>query len=137
MRPVHAKYFALVLTTFCFAAAQSDDIAEKNIALRVKAKIESPRHSSRQSNTIISRLGQDDLKNFKYGPYRMSLLVTDDRLAEFSMELTIFDETGTARDSSTLLASLNNEGSFQFSFDDVAISGTVKIVDIRQRQIDK
>lgn len=67
----------------------------------------------------------------------MSLLVTDKRLDEFSIELTTFDYTGTARDSVMLLASLEVEGSFEFSFDDVAISGTVRIVEIIQSNDDR
>ena len=48
------------------------------------------------------------------------------------MELTIFDQTETARDSVTLLAGLENEGRFESSYDDVAISKTVRVVKIIQ-----
>jgi len=137
MRINDAKYIALFLATFCFTAAQSDDVGVERIRLNVKAKIESPRKHASQSTTIISTLGQDDLKFVDYDPYRMSLLVTDKRSSEFSMELTIFDHIGTARDSLTLLASLEKKGSFEFSFDDVAIAGTVRIVQVIQPRVDK
>ena len=137
MRINDAKYIALFLAAFCFTAAQSDDVGEERIRLNVKAKIESPRKHASQSTTIISTLGQDDLKYVDYDPYRMSLLVTDKRSSEFSMELTIFDHIGTARDSLTLLATLEKEGSFEFTFDDVAITGTVRIVEVIQPRVDK
>lgn len=137
MRIINAKYIALFLAISCFSAAQSDDVGEERIRLNVKAKIESPRKYGSQSSTIISTLGQYDLKYVDYDPYRMSLLVTDKRSSEFSMELTIFDHTGTARDSLTLLATLEKEGSFEFSFDDVAIAGTVRIAQVMQPRVDK
>ena len=137
MRITYAKYIALFLATFCFTAAQPDEVSEERIQLNIKAKIESPRKYSSQSTTIISTLGQDDVKYVDYDPYRMSLLVTDKRLSEFSMELTIFDHIGTARDSLTLLATLEKEASFEFSFDDFAIAGTVRIVQVMQPRVDK
>jgi len=137
MKIIYAKYIALFLATFCFAAAQADEVNEELIRLNVKATIESPRKYGGQSTTIISTLGQDDVKYVDYDPYRMSLLVTDKRLSEFSMELTIFDHTGSTRDSLTLLASLEKEGSFEFSFDDVVIAGTVRIVQVIQPRVDK
>ena len=132
MRTIPADFIVLFLATFSFTAAQTDDASDETIQLHVQTKIEAPNMHSSLSKTMISRLNQDDVKYVEHDPYRMSLLVTDKRLGEFSMELTIFDHMGAARDSLTLLASLEEEGSFEFSFDDVAISGTVQIVKIVQ-----
>ncbi len=137
MRTIPANFMVLFLATFSFTAAQTDDASDEVIQLHVQTNIEAPNIHSSQSNTMISTLNQDDVKYVEHDRYRMSLLVTDKRLGEFSMQLTIFDHIGAARDSLTLLASLEEEGSFEFSFDDVAISGTVQIVKIIQSRTNR
>ena len=132
MRSILANSIVLFLATSSFTSAQTDHASDERIQLRVRTKIEAPNLHSERSNTRISTLNQDDVIDLEYGPYRMSLLVTDKRFGEFSVEMTIFDHMGAARDSLTLLASLEEEGTFEFSFDDVAISGTVQIVKIMQ-----
>lgn len=132
MRSILANFIVLFLATFSFTSAQTDHASEERVHLRIQTKTEAPNFHSEQSNTRISTLNQDDVIDVEYGPYRMSLLVTDKRFGEFSVEMTIFDHMGAARDSLTLLASVEEEGSFEFSFDDVAISGTVQIVKIMQ-----
>jgi hypothetical protein len=127
----------LFLATFSFTVAQTDDASDEAIQLHVQTKIEAPNIHSTRSTQMISTLNQDSVKYVEHDRYRMSLLVTDKRLGEFSMQLTIFDHMGAARDSLTLLASLEKEGSFEFSFDDVVISGTVQIVKITQSRADK
>ena len=137
LRTIDARFMVLYLAIFGLTVAQSDDISDERIRLNVRAKFVAPNMHSMKSWTIISTLSQDDVNYFEKDPYRLSLLVTDKRLGEFSMEVTIFDHTGTARDSLTLLASLKKEGSFEFLFDDVAISGTVRIVEIMQSRVDR
>ncbi len=132
MRTIPADFMVLFLATFSFTVAQTDDASDETIQLHVQTKIEAPNIHSTRSTQMISTLNQDDVIDVEYGPYRMSLLVTDKRFGEFSVEMTIFDHMGAARDSLTLLSSLEEEGSFEFSFDDVAISGTVQIVKIMQ-----
>jgi len=132
MRLIIANLTALFLAIGAYSNAVSDDASGESIQLNVRASIETPGQRSSRSAIIISTLDQDDIKYVEYDPYRMSLLVTDKRSNEFSMELTIFDQTETPRDSVTLLAGLEKEGRFEFSFDDVAISGTVRIVKIIQ-----
>ena len=137
MRTIPADFMVLFLATFSFTVAQTDDASHETIQLDVQTKIEAPNIHSTRSTTMISTLNQDSVKYVEHDRYRMSLLVTDKRLGEFSMQLTIFDHMGAARDSLTLLASLEKEGSFEFSFDDVVISGTVQIVKITQSRADK
>ena len=132
MRLITAELIALFLAIGAYSNAVSDAPSGESIQLRVRASIEAQGQRSQRSTILISTLGQDDIKHVDYDPYRMSLLVTDKRLNEFSMELTIFDQTETARDSVTLLAGLKKEGRFDFSFDDVTISGTIWIEKIIQ-----
>ena len=132
MRLIFANLTALFLAIGAYSNAVSDDASGERIQLNVRASIEASGLRSSTSTMIISTLDQDDIKYVEYDPYRMSLLVTDKRSNEFSMELIIFDQTETARDSVTLLAGLEKEGRFEFSFDDVAISGTVRVVKIIQ-----
>jgi hypothetical protein len=132
MRSILAIFIVLFVATISFTSAQTDHASDEPIQLRVRTKIEAPNLHSERSNIRISTLNQDDVIDLEYGPYRMSLLVTDKRLGEFSVQMTIFDHMGAARDSLTLLSSPEEEGSFEFSFDDVAISGTVQIVKIMQ-----
>jgi len=136
MRLIIANLTALFLAIGAYSNAVSDDPSGDSIQLNVRASIETPGQRSSRSAIFISTLDQDDIKYVECDPYRMSLLVTDKRYNEFSIELTIFDQTETARDTVTLLAGLEKEGRFEFSFDDVAISGTVRIVKIIQPRAD-
>lgn len=132
MRLIFANLTALFLATAAYSNAVSNAPSGDSVQLNVLASIEVPGRRSSKSVIIISTLERDDVKYVEFDPYRISLSVTDKRLNEFSMQLTIFDQTKTARDTVTLLASLEKEGRFEFSFDDVAISGTVRIVKIVQ-----
>lgn len=132
MRQIIVNLTALFLAIGAYSNAVSDAPSGDSIQLNVQASIETPEQRSTSSAIFISTLNQDDIKHVECDPYRMSLLVTDERSNEFSILLTIFDQTETARDTVTLLASLEEEGRFEFSIDDDTISGTVRIVKIIQ-----
>ena len=84
MRLIVANLIALFLAIGAYSNAVSDAPSGESIQLHVRAPIEVRGQRSIKNAILISTLGQDDIKQIDYDPYRMSLLVTDKRVNEFS-----------------------------------------------------
>ena len=128
------KSFVLLI---CLTAAAlfstpslADDSATAQAVLRFQVDIKTPKSNSSSAATIISPLGAGETHEFEFHGYNFHILVTDRRLNEFTIELSLNDDEGSVVDSTSLLVGLNIDAKFDFRFGKDSVSGLVRVSQI-------
>ena len=130
MRNMFRGISLLVLFVCVQSTVAGKEADSERVKLRISTFVESPTQQISQNSILFSVLNSDDVRHIEYEPYRMSVRVVDKRSNEFSLVLSIFDESGTARDSVTVLATMETDANFAFRFDEVKISGVIRILEV-------
>ena len=129
------KSFVLLICLTAAAAlfgapSLADDSATAQAVLRFQIDIETPKSSSSSSATIISPLGAGETHEFDFHGYNFQILVTDRRLNEFTIELSLNNDEGSTVDSTSILVGINIDAKFDFKFGEDSVSGRVRVSQI-------
>ena len=128
------KSFVLLI---CLTAAAlfstpslADDSATAQAVLHFQIDIETSRSKSSSAATIISPLDAGETHEFDFHGYNFQILITDRRLNEFTVELSLNNDEGSIVDSTSFLVGLNRDARFDFTFGDDSVSGLVRVSQI-------
>jgi hypothetical protein len=124
--------------SFCLVAimaieSHADQADLTRVILRTTLAVDGPNGSSLLSNTSIAPLDRDDTKQLSTSGYSINLVVTDRRLNEFSIYVSVENDDGTPLDSSTVLVAVDREATFEFKSGNDKISGTIQLEQIIER----
>ena len=126
------SYSILPIPVFLIAAligapSLADESATAQAVLHFQIDIETPRSKSSSAATIISPLGAGETHKFDFHGYNFQILITDRRLNEFTVELSLNNDEGSIVDSTSFLVGLNIDAKFDFTFGKDSVSGQVRV----------
>ena len=112
------------------ATSLADRSTTAQAVLHLQIDIETPKSSSSSAATIISPLDEGETHEFDFHGYNFQILITDYRLNEFTVQLSLTDDDGSIVDSTNLIVGLNRDATFNFAFDKDSVSGQVRVSQI-------
>ena len=102
------------------------------VVLHIQTDIESKQSSSSSATTIIAPISAGHEERYEVHGVEIHLRVTDRRLDELSIIVSLMNPPGSGIDSATVLVSKDEPGVFKFQSRNESISGTITLSRIIQ-----
>jgi hypothetical protein len=123
--------FALILASLLIVSpleiVWGEDSNPTMVVLRIQTDIESNKSSSSSATTVIAPIAANHIESYEVHGVEIQLRVTDRRLDELSIVVSLMDSPESAVDSTTVLVTSDEPGSFEFQAGNDAITGTITL----------